>query len=62
MDSWTLVNVLPSCSICGTTAEDWFALGWTTTKDGGRVSYLCAACARDNIRAIEGKLPDEYWE
>jgi hypothetical protein len=29
---------------------------------GGRVEFLCPACARANIRAIEGKLPEEYWE
>jgi len=29
---------------------------------GSRVEFLCPACARANIRAIEGKLPEEYWE
>jgi hypothetical protein len=53
--------VLPSCSICGTTAEDWLALAWTVTKEDGRTTYLCPSCARENIRAIEGKLPEEYW-
>jgi hypothetical protein len=55
------VSVLPSCSICGANADDWIALGWTTSKDKDRVTYICPACARDNIRAIEGKLPEEYW-
>lgn len=53
--------MLPSCSICGATAEDWFAVGWTITKERGRTTYLCDECARENIRAIEGKLPEEYW-
>ena len=53
--------MLPSCSSCGATADDWMALGWTTSKEGGRTSYLCPVCARRNIRAIEGKLPEEYW-
>jgi predicted RNA-binding Zn-ribbon protein involved in translation (DUF1610 family) len=53
--------VLPSCSSCGVTADDWMALGWTTSKEDGRTSYLCPDCARRNIRAIEGKLPEEYW-
>jgi hypothetical protein len=30
--------------------------------DRKRVEYLCIDCARANIRAIEGKLPEEYWE
>jgi hypothetical protein len=53
--------VLPSCSICGATAGDWLALTWTVTKEDGRTTYLCPSCARDNIRSIEGKLPEEYW-
>jgi hypothetical protein len=27
-----------------------------------RTEFLCIDCARANIRAIEGKLPEEYWE
>jgi hypothetical protein len=30
--------------------------------EGRRVEYLCPACARGNIRAIEGRLTEEYWE
>jgi hypothetical protein len=29
---------------------------------GRRLEYLCVDCAHANIRAIEGKLPEEYWE
>jgi len=58
---WHAEDVLPSCSICGERAEDWIAEGWTVTKDGERTTYLCVECSRDNIRAIEGKLPEEYW-
>jgi len=36
--------------------------GWTVSFDRRRVEYLCIDCARANIRAIEGKLPEEYWE
>ena len=58
---WHAEGVLPSCSICGATADDWIAEGWAVTKDGDRTTYLCVECARENIRAIEGKLPEEYW-
>jgi len=36
--------------------------GWSFGVENGRVTYLCPDCARANIRAIEGKLPEEYWE
>lgn len=28
----------------------------------GRVEFQCAECVRTNIRAIEGKLSEEWWE
>jgi hypothetical protein len=30
--------------------------------EGRRLEYLCPRCARANIRAIEGRLTEEYWE
>jgi hypothetical protein len=30
--------------------------------EAGRTQFLCVDCSRANIRAIEGKLPEEYWE
>jgi hypothetical protein len=51
------------CSRCGTMAQTASPpLGWTVDFTGGRVDYLCGNCARANIRAIEGRLPEEYWE
>ena len=29
---------------------------------GKRVQYLCGPCTRDNVRSIEAKLPQEWWE
>jgi hypothetical protein len=37
-------------------------LGWTVSFDRKRIEYMCVDCARANIRAIEGRLPEEYWE
>lgn len=31
-------------------------------ENDGRMVYQCPSCVRVNIRAIEGKLPQEYWE
>jgi hypothetical protein len=54
-----------ACSRCGL-SEDCAAgglpPGWTFTVEGARVEYLCVPCARRNLRAIEGKLPEEYWD
>ena len=54
-----------ACSRCGRTeacAEGGLPAGWTVGMEGRRVEYLCPACARGNIRAIEGRLTEEYWE
>jgi hypothetical protein len=36
-------------------------LSWVSTKEDGRERWLCPRCARDHVRDIEAKLPDEYW-
>ena len=54
-----------TCSRCGRTescAPGGIPPGWTVGFERKRVEYLCVDCARSNIRAIEGKLPEEYWE
>ena len=54
-----------ACSVCGTTAEaddDAIPEGWSLAVEYGRVKYQCGPCVRLNIRAIEGKLPEEWWE
>ena len=52
-----------ACSLCGTTADtdDDLPAGWSFSFDNGRAAYQCPDCVRLNIRAIEGKLPEEYW-
>ena len=53
-----------TCSLCGTVDEsddDHVPVGWSFSFEQGRVAYHCPDCARANIRAIEGKLPEEYW-
>ena len=49
-----------TCSVCGTVG-DADADGWSFAVERGRRTYTCNECARANIRAIEGKLPEEYW-
>ena len=36
--------------------------GWSFSVEEGRIRYQCVACVRANIRAIEAKLPQEWWE
>lgn len=53
------------CTQCGRTrAADEApaaALAWASSRERGQVRWLCPDCAREHVRDIEGKLPDEYW-
>ncbi|MEY2473384.1 MAG: hypothetical protein QOK28_2713 [Actinomycetota bacterium] len=55
-----------ACARCGKQAEvdddDGTPAGWTFETERGRVLRYCIECVRDNIRSIEAKLPEEYWE
>ncbi|HEY1969790.1 MAG TPA: hypothetical protein VGH89_17680 [Pseudonocardia sp.] len=52
------------CRRCGEARDgsQVSALAWVRDRerDGG-VSWLCAGCARQNLRSIESKLPDDWW-
>ncbi|MEB3963432.1 hypothetical protein OKJ48_24765 [Streptomyces kunmingensis] len=48
------------CARCGTTAQGP-PLTWTCSVEGGVRRYFCDACAREHIRAIEGRLDSEWW-
>jgi hypothetical protein len=57
--------VTRTCSYCGTQASapaDGLPPGWSLVTEKRRVEYQCLTCVRSNIRSIEGKLPEEYWE
>ncbi|MDQ1397213.1 MAG: hypothetical protein QOG64_2472 [Acidimicrobiaceae bacterium] len=54
-----------TCSRCGTTAEapeESLPEGWSFSMEDGRMLFECGPCVRRNIRAIEAKLPQEWWE
>ncbi|BBC33126.1 hypothetical protein SGFS_044200 [Streptomyces graminofaciens] len=55
VDPQTLV-----CANCGATTEDPQPL-WTCSVENGRRHYLCETCARENLRAIEGRLDLAWW-
>lgn len=57
--------VYRTCSRCGRMercSEGGLPPGWSMGMEGKRVEYLDPSCARANIRAIEGRLTEEYWE
>lgn len=54
-----------TCGRCGVQDEaedEGIPLGWSFNVEDGRMVHLCTACVRANIRAIESKLPQEWWE
>lgn len=51
-----------SCAWCGTVAPPGGPpLAWTTSVERGATRWFCAACSREHLRAIEGKLDSEWW-
>ncbi|MGW1161682.1 hypothetical protein ACWD5Q_02630 [Streptomyces sp. NPDC002513] len=48
------------CARCGMPADDPRPT-WTCSVENGVRHYFCDSCARDNIRAIEGRLDSEWW-
>lgn len=53
-----------TCARCGTTVDEP-PLTWTTSvetrgKDKRTVHY-CDTCSRENVRAIEGRLDQDWW-
>lgn len=50
-----------TCDFCGRQAEQAETLSWVTSEERGRQLLYCDTCARANLRAIEGKLDQEWW-
>ena len=53
------------CARCGSAGDgpdDGMPEGWSLDVGDRGVQYLCRACTRDNVRSIEAKLPQEWWE
>jgi hypothetical protein len=52
------------CARCGATApaaDDGVPEGWSLATSERGVDRLCAACTRENVRAIEARLDEEWW-
>ncbi|MGW1891249.1 hypothetical protein ACWCP6_13480 [Streptomyces sp. NPDC002004] len=48
------------CARCGAVADEPQPT-WTCSVENGERQYFCDACARANIRAIEGRLDSSWW-
>ena len=56
---------MATCSRCGTVEEvdgDGLPAGWSLVTDERGMGYVCLECTRANVRSIEAKLPEEWWE
>jgi len=53
------------CAACGVTppeSEQAAArISWTRSTEGGRTTWICERCSRQNVRSIEGKLDAAWW-
>jgi hypothetical protein len=57
--------VTRTCFRCGTIGEgpdDGMPAGWSFAVEDKRMTYTCPDCVRRNVRSIEAKLPEEWWE
>jgi hypothetical protein len=54
----------PICSRCGTVADegDESPAGWSFATSRRGLEWLCLDCTRTNVRSIEAKLPEEWWQ
>ena len=50
------------CGVVGESPEGGMTDGWSLDVGERGVTYLCGACTRANVRSIEAKLPQEWWE
>ncbi|MEU6574318.1 hypothetical protein [Streptomyces sp. NPDC046805] len=48
------------CARCGTRGESPQPT-WLCSVENGVRRYFCDACARENLRAIEGRLDSAWW-
>ena len=52
-----------TCDLCGAVVPGPTRppLTWSLSLERGQVQRYCDVCTRDNLRAMEGKLDQEYW-
>ena len=53
-----------TCARCGATApgpDDGLPGGWSLATSERGLDRLCDRCTRENVRAIEARLDEEWW-
>lgn len=53
-----------TCARCGATAAepaDGLPAGWSLAASERGLDRLCDRCTRQNVRAIEARLDEEWW-
>lgn len=55
------VDPARTCAWCGTTGSGAALLTWTSSVERDGTRWYCAACSREHLRSIEGKLDSEWW-
>jgi hypothetical protein len=55
-----------ACTHCGALAtgtdDDQLPPGWSFVTNERGIQWMCLDCTRTNVRSIEAKLPEEWWE
>ncbi len=55
-----LMGEMVTCSVCGTMVDE-VPVTWSMQVSERGQTWLCATCARANLRSIEGKLDEAWW-
>jgi NMD protein affecting ribosome stability and mRNA decay len=59
-----VIRSTSTCARCGASADapsDGLPEGWSLAASARGVDRLCADCTRENVRAIEARLDEEWW-
>lgn len=58
-------DVAVTCAGCGRRRDGHCSpaesLAWMAERGRDALRWFCPSCVRTNVRAIEGKLPVDYW-
>lgn len=65
MSGEAALDEVRTCARCEGTAgapPGGLPVGWSLATERGGVAFHCAACTRANLRSIESRLDEEWWE
>lgn len=52
---------MTACDTCGAVVEGDPPLTWSVATGPRGTTFTCERCTRENVRAIEAKLEQEWW-